>query len=182
MIPRGLAKRYALAIFSSALKKSIADELQEDMKSFCELQSSNPVLKNFLLSPQVLTDEKKKLVKKILRERVSSTFVNFLMLLIDKKRFELVEEIAEAYNVLYERYLGIVEVKVTTATLLDHELEKKLIGKLERETRKKIRLKKRVDRKILGGMILIMENKIIDGSLRFHLETLRRNLKAVKVY
>ena len=180
MVPRGLSKRYATALFNSAIKSGKEKALRDEAMGFRQLLLDNKAFRNFLLSPQVLTRDKKDIIKSTLNKS-SDLLVRFLLLIIDKKRFILVEDIIEAYNYLVEHHEGILEVRAITAIELDPVLERKVIGKLERETSKTIRLKPEVDPSIIGGMILIMEDKIIDGSIRYSLEKLRRDLDAIRI-
>lgn len=181
MIPGGVAKRYAIALFNAALKADAAAAINEEMLAFRKLLADNRSFRGFLLSPQILTKDKKQTIEKILKGRASDLFVQFLLLLIDKKRFPFIDEIIEGYGYLYERHAGILEVKAITAIPLDESMERKTIDKLEKETGKKIRLNPVVDPKIIGGMILIMEDKIIDGSIRFSIDKLRRELDEIQV-
>jgi F-type H+-transporting ATPase subunit delta len=181
MIPRGVAKRYATALFNAALKANIADDVHTEALGFRTLFADNPSFRNFLLSPQILTKDKKDFITATLKGQASDLFVEFLLLLIDKKRFPFVEQIAEGYTYLYERHKGILEVKAITAVALDEAMRRKAIDKLARETNKDIRLVPIVDPEIIGGMILVMEDKIIDGSIRFRIEKLKRELDEIRV-
>lgn len=181
MIPRGIAKRYATALFNAALEAKVVDEVNNDAAAFRNLLSDNPSLRGFLLSPQVLTKDKKSILEKALKGRATDLFVRFLILLIDKKRFPSVEGIVDGYRYLCERHQGILEVKAITAIPLDEGLKQKTMRKLEQETGKKIRLAADVDPEIIGGMILVMEDKIIDGSVRYKIEKLMRELDEIRV-
>jgi F-type H+-transporting ATPase subunit delta len=182
VILRGVAKRYSVALFNAAVKMDVAEQVGEDVASFDGLLETNERFRNFLHSPQVLTEDKKDLVVKVLGERSSGLFLNFVMLLIDKKRLEHFAEIAEGYGFLYEQLRGIVEVKAITAVPLDDDLEQRTLEKLESQTGKEIRLVKMTDPEIIGGMILIVEDKIVDGSIRHQLEKLKKDLSALKVH
>ena len=181
MIPRGVSKRYATALFNAAKKAGVLERVNEEASSFRALMAGNADIRTFLLSPQVLTKDKKDVIKATLENRATDLFVQFLLLLIDKKRFNFVEDIAEGYNYLYERDQGILEVKVITAIPLEDHLKKKTIDRMSEETGKRIRLIPRVDPEIIGGMILVMEDKIIDGSIRFRMEKLSRELAEIRV-
>jgi len=115
-------------------------------------------------------------------EESSGLFVNFVMLLIDKKRLESFSEIADGYRHLYEQSQGIIEVRAITAIPLERELEERARETLEQKTGRQVRLIKSTDPDIIGGMILIIEDKIIDGSIRHQLGTLRKELSALKVH
>jgi len=181
MIPRGLPKRYATALFNSAVKHNVAEEVRDDGASFEALFDADAEFRNYLLSPQVLGIEKKGILEKVLRGRVSDLFMNFLLLLIAKGRFNYVDEIIDAYHYLYEHAQGILEIQVMTAIPLDDDLQQQLKVKLESQTNVEIRLATRVDPSIVGGVVLKLEDKIIDGSIRHYLETLKRDLDSLDV-
>jgi F-type H+-transporting ATPase subunit delta len=73
-------------------------------------------------------------------------------------------------------------VKAITAVPLERDLELKTAETLESKTGKRVRLVKVTDPDIVGGMILIIEDKIIDGSIRHQLDTLRKELSGLKVH
>jgi F-type H+-transporting ATPase subunit delta len=182
MILSGIAKRYAVALFNAAVKQDIPDQVQDDLVSFVQLWRQNQEFKGFLMSPQVLTQSKHKLAVDVLGERSAGLFVKFMLLLIDKGRLQHIEEIADAYRQLFEQLQGILEAKVITAVPLDVDLEQRTIEKLERGTGKTIRLSKSIDEEIIGGMIIIVEDEIIDGSIRHKLEQMAKSLSEVKVH
>jgi F-type H+-transporting ATPase subunit delta len=182
MILSGVAKRYAVALFNAAVKQDAAEQVQDDLSSFIELLYKNRDLVGFLKSPEVLTEAKKQLVVDVFSDRTAGLFVKFILLLIDKKRLTHILGIADAYRQLYEQLQGIVEVKVVTAVELDTDLEQQTIETLEKRSGKIIRLNKTVDADIIGGMILIVEDNILDGSIRHKLEQMRRSLSEVKVH
>ena len=182
MIDRSLSKRYAKALFQAALHKDAVDEIQKDIQSFQQLIDKDPSFVGFLLSPQVLTSAKDALVEKALRGRANDLFVDFILLLIDKKRIDHVHEIFEAHTVIYEAYRGIIKAKVVTAVPLDDAQEAAVMKKLHSETKREIHLKKVTDPDIVGGMVIYLGDKVIDGSVKFQLEAFRRTLKETKVY
>lgn len=181
MILSGIAQRYAKALHEAALAAGTADEVFADTQNLLELMKKNATFAYFVMSPQVLTDKKTELIKQSLEGRASKLVVDLLLLLVDKKRFMFLEQIIEAYRHLYEKKKGIVEVRTITAVPLEDELKDKLVRRLEEQTKKKIRIKPEVDPDIIGGMILVMEDHIIDGSIRFRLEQLKRRLGESRV-
>lgn len=182
MILSGVAKRYAVALFNAAVKQDIAEQIQEDLASFIELLKTNKQFTGFLKSPEILTEYKKQVIVDTLGDRTAGLFVKFLLLLIDKKRLINILDIADAYRQLYEQLQGILEARIVTAVELDADLEQKTVEKLELETGKTIRIRKTVDPAIIGGMIVILEDNIIDGSIRHQLDEIRKSLGEVKVH
>ena len=181
MILSGIAQRYAKALHDAALRAGKADEVFADTQSLLGLKSEDPSFRNFIESPQVLTEDKVRVIKRALEGRVSKLVVDLLLLLIEKKRFMFIEEILEAYRHLYEKEKGIVEVRAITAIPLEDALKDKLIRKIEARINKTVRIKPEVDPDIIGGMILVMEDHILDGSIRYKLDRLKRRLGESRV-
>ena len=93
MILSGIGKRYAVALFNVAKTQDVAEQVSGDIVSFANLFASESGFRNFLMSPLVLTADKKKLVNDVIGERASGLFVKFAALLIDKKRMGKIQKI-----------------------------------------------------------------------------------------
>ena len=178
----GIGKRYAIGLFNAALHEDIMDQVQGDMASFARLVESDRAFRRFLSSQQVSPDEKKNLIVRAIGDRASGLFVKFILLLIEKRRIDKLAEIADAFQALYEEHKGILRVSITTAIPLDAELERRTREAVERRTGKMTRIVKRVDPEILGGAILFVGDKIIDGSIRNRLGEMRRELLELRVH
>ncbi len=181
MIRSGVAERYAKAVFQAAVEAGAADQVFADMENIFTLLPADVSFRNFLASPRVPTEDKHALLDKAFAGRASKLVVELLHVLIDKKRIMHAAEIAEAYRYLYERHKGILEVKAVTAVTLEDRLKEKLLRTLETQTKKEIRITYVIDPDILGGMILKLEDRVIDGSVRYELDQLRRRLEEAKV-
>ncbi len=182
MILSGVGKRYAVALFNAAVHQDIADQVEGDINGFARLFETNRRFRNFLMSPMVRTDDKKKFVGEVIGERASGLFVKFVTLLIDKKRIGAIGEIAHAYTHLWEQQQGIVEVRAVTAIELDPDTRERVRRTIEDRTGRRVRLEAKTDPDIIGGMILFIDDKIIDGSIRHQLDRLRKSLGEVRVH
>jgi F-type H+-transporting ATPase subunit delta len=182
MATGGIGKRYAIALFNAAVAEDVLDQVHGDVTSFDKLLEREVGFRRFLLSGRVTSDEKRELIVKALGERASGLFVKFVLLLIDKKRTASFDEIARAFVSLYEEYRGVVEVRVVTAIPLDAELERKAKEVVERRTGKRVKLEKRIEPGIVGGMIMFIENQVFDGSIRNRLGDLGTALLATRVH
>ncbi len=181
MAATGVGKRYAIALFNAALAEDVLDQVHGDLTSFGNLLESEPALRRFLRSLRVTADEKRELIVKAIGERASGLFVKFVLLLVDKKRTASYDEIARAFNSLYDEHNGVVEVRVITAVPLDAEMERKAKDVVERRTGKKVKFSKRVEPGIIGGMIMFIENQVYDGSIRNRLGDLGTALLQTRV-
>ena len=182
----GVGKRYAVALFNAAMAEDVLDQVHGDLMSFVLLLEKEPSLRVFLASQRVSGAEKRDLLVTAIADRASGLFVKFLLLLIEKKRIddfadERFEEIAKSFEALYEAHNQIVKVGVVTAVPLDAELERKAKETIERRTGKTARIEKHIDPQIIGGMIMIADGQIIDGSIRSQLTELRQDLLEARV-
>jgi F-type H+-transporting ATPase subunit delta len=182
MATGGVGKRYAIALFNAALAEDLLDQVHGDVTSFDKLLEGEVGFRRFMLSGRVTSEEKRDLVMKALGDRASGLFIKFALLLIDKKRTASFGDIARAFVSLYEDYKGVVEVRVVTAIPLDSELERKAKEVVERRTGKKVKLEKRVEPGIVGGMIMFIENQVFDGSIRNRLGDLGTALYETRVH
>jgi F-type H+-transporting ATPase subunit delta len=178
----GVGKRYATALFRAALAEDVLDQAYGDVSSFATLIASDEAFRRFLLSLRVTGEEKKTLLVRILGERASGLFVKFALLLVDKKRVGHFREIASAFASMYEDHKGILEVRVVTAIPLDSKLERKAKEVIESRTGKVAKIEKRVEPGIIGGMIMFVENRVYDGSLRNRLGDLGQALLQTRVH
>lgn len=182
MATGGVGKRYAIALFNAARAEDLLDQVHGDATSFAKLLEGEAGFRSYLLSGRVTGDEKRGLIMAAIGERACGLFVTFVLLLIDKKRVAEYESIARAFVSLYEDYQGVVEVRVVTAIPLDAELERKAKEVVERRTGKKVKLEKRVEPGIVGGMIMFIENQVFDGSIRNRLGDLGTALLETRVH
>jgi F-type H+-transporting ATPase subunit delta len=182
----GVGKRYAVALFNAAVAEDVLEQVYGDLKSFAHLLEKEQPLRVFLGSHRVSAENKRDLIVAAIGERASGLFVKFLLLLIEKKRIDEFAardfaDIVEPFESLYEQHTGIIKVGVVTAVALDTELERRTRETIERRTGKTARIEKHVDPRIIGGVIMIADGQIIDGSIRNQLAELRRELLEARV-
>lgn len=154
-----------------------------------QMNSLNVILKrpegkqllNFLLAPNVMDDKKESLVRSVIGERTEKLLTEFLIVLLNKHRIAFLGDIIQEFLMLVEEHRKMGRVLVTTAVKLNDSERTNLIQQLEKKTGLKIQLEEKVDPAILGGMILMLKDKIIDGSVRYELSVLRDQLGKVKV-
>lgn len=181
MIAQEVASKYAQALFMASRDKGLIDEAYEQLEDLKAFVEKDRTLLTFLTAPQVLDEDKDKLVRNIFGPRLNRLFVEFLAVLVDKHRVAYLPEIIDEFLHLVEVEKGIGRAVVITAVPLGDQERSGLIDRLAAKTNLKIMLQEKVDPKILGGMIVIMHNEIIDGSVRHGLDLIEDRLSRVKV-
>ncbi len=181
MLAQEVARKYAQALFGAAKEKGLIDKAYEQFNDLKAFIASDSLLLDFLNAPQVLEEHKEELVRNVFRERIERLFVEFLIVLVEKHRIAFLPEVIDEFTRLVEAEKGIGRATVTTATPLNEKEKSGLVTKLTAKTGLKIELEEKVDPDILGGMIVILHNEIIDGSVRRGLDLLEEQLVKVKV-
>lgn len=167
-----VSKRYALALFEAGLDLEKVNEFNKELDFVKAVFQHDDKLIQILSHPKIKRDEKKGLIDELFKERVSIEMVNFLYILIDKRRESNILDIVDQYKRLFDEHENIVKVVAMTAVPMEKKAIAKLATVLGNKLSKKVELTNEVDSSILGGVLLKFENKIIDGSLKGQLESL----------
>lgn len=181
MVGTKVASKYAGALFAAAEDQRLLDTTQQELHLVRGLVRDVPDLMAVLQHPRMDADRKKGIVTRALATHVSPLTLDFLSLLIDKKRANLLEIIIQEFDRLLDEARGIQRAEVRSAVPLDDELVALLTERLTTLTGKKVVLRRVVEPGLLGGLVIHVGGQLIDGSLASHLETIRERLQHVRV-
>jgi F-type H+-transporting ATPase subunit delta len=181
MSATAVAHPYARALFAEAKERERIDRVAADLKSLSDLEKEDPSFHDFLVSPEVLTENKRRFLETVFRPRMDPLSVDFLRLVVEKGRIDILPEIWREFELLVEEHRGVLQARVLTAVPLSGDQETRLKAQLDRLTGKNVVLKKVIDPAVVGGVVVHLGNKILDGSLRQGLDEIRRRLLIVEV-
>jgi F-type H+-transporting ATPase subunit delta len=173
-----LAKRYAKALFELAAEQQLLEKARGEVHAVAALVEKNKRLRAYLFSPEIEKSQKLKVVETIFKKKVSPLFYHFLLLLVDKGRQVFLPEIVFEMDRLYDRAHRRKRVVVRTAVPLDDEEYKDIESTLAKSFDSELVIEYKTDPDILAGMIVQVEGKVIDWSLRQQLTMLKRKLKS----
>lgn len=176
MLVEQLAQKYAQAVYELAAESNALEQVEQELELVEETLAANPDLATFLYHPQVLAVAKKETITRIFEQEVHEVVHHFLLLLIDKRRETVLPAIIREYRSLSNEARNIAEAQVTTAKPLSDAEHAALADKLSAVTGKNMVLKTSIDTRILGGVIVKIGDKLIDGSVVRQLETLKTAL------
>ena len=182
MLAQQVAKKYSVALFSLAAEKGILDTAWEQFGLLGEYLKADDTFLDFMSAPQIPDQQKEDLVTKAFSGKLENSFFNFLMVLIRKRRVGFLPEIIDELDRQIRAEKGISRATCITVNPITDNERQQLIEKLAQKTSLKIELEEKIDKSILGGMIIILHNQIIDGSVRFALDQLKNRLMKVKVH
>ena len=176
MIERRIVRRYALALFNAASKEQVIDRVESDLGLIGFALVGSTQLKKTLFSPLLPAGKKKEIVKEIFEDKVHQITFSYLDLLIDKRREEAILQTEHEYIELANQARAVLVVDVTTAVQLSLDEESRLVEKLTAVYEKTIQLKKHVSPAIIAGVQLKIGDKVIDGSIKAALSSLKDKL------
>jgi F-type H+-transporting ATPase subunit delta len=170
-----IAEVYARALFDVAMEQDVLDEIHDELAQFVEELDKNRDLQVFFFSPYFSSQEKKDGIGKMI-SGANDNFVRFLELLAERHRMPAVFRIRRDFDDLYAEERKLLPVTITSAIELDKDLVKDIRKKIEEQTDRKVDLTTKVDPDVLGGLVLRVGNKVMDGSIRSRLERLRKQV------
>jgi len=175
-----VAKRYAQALLQIAHEKDAIDLYEKDLNDCLNAINSDEHLQHIWYSQQVLSEDKKKVVKDLLAKNLSNMVANLLMLIIDKKREAFLPDIVSEYKKQADITRNIINAEVRSAVALTDKDFNELVEKLSAMSGKKVRLHSVVDPSLIGGLVVKMGDKVIDGSVIKRLSILKKNLSNIQ--
>jgi len=171
-----VGKNYAEAIYDIAEKQNKLSQAMEDLKLTAEIYGKNIEFREVVDSPSLDIETRKKIVSEVLKNSIDPFSMETINYLVEKGRFFDIVVINSEYQKIYNSKNNFVEVEAFFAIAPTEEQKKKLIEKLEKSSGKKVKAKIKVDKSIIGGGIVKIGDKIIDGSIRRQLDMLKSNL------
>ena len=176
-----VASKYAHGLFEAGQQEEGLDRLYDEAEILLAYLRKERKLHAFWTAPQIPDEDKVQIIKQAFATRVSPLFLSFLLLLVDKHRIGYLPEILDLFIGLVKTHRGIVPTKVITAFPLDGDERERIAHEVARRSGKQVELTVVEEPRLLGGVVVIVGNKVIDYSLRHFLEQLRGQLMAVKV-
>jgi F-type H+-transporting ATPase subunit delta len=168
---------YANALADIALAQGAAEPVLKQLGDIGAAYEDSAELRTFLASPAVEIDDKHAVIEKLTaRLGASKILRNFLLVITDNRRTQLIPEIIANFQQVIRQRQNVAEAEVSSAVELSAAHKKELAATLERLTGKKIEPKYSLDARLLGGAVVRIGDTIYDGSLRSRLNEMRERL------
>ncbi len=171
--------QYANAMADIALAQGAAEPAAKQLHEFGAAYAQSAELRTFLASPAVSTEAKHAVIEKIVARLGASKIIrNFLLVIADHRRTQLIPEVIAAFHEVIRQRQGVAEAVVSTAVEVSAAQKKEMAATLGRLTGRKIEAKYALDPALLGGAVVRIRDTIYDGSLRSRLNEMRARLAA----
>jgi F-type H+-transporting ATPase subunit delta len=172
-----LVSRYAKALLQLATKHNQADGIRDELKALGEVLAKSTAFRAVIADPAISEGVRQNLLNKTFGGgRVSPVMMNFLGLLNSKNRMNILPAVVEAYQDLLDAERGNIEVDVTVAQKLTPEQLETVRERVSSAIQRNAVVHQYVDDSIIGGLVLRVQDKLIDASVRNQLEMMRRQL------
>jgi len=172
-----ISQTYGLALYDLAREEGKTAELFEEVKTLREAFSSGDELMMFIKNPRITLEEKEGVIEASLKGKISDDMLGFLVILIRKERFAFVGEIFDYFIDRINEENGIGKAKVSSPVELSPAQKSMVEKKLLDTTKyKQVEVEYTVDPGLIGGIVIRVGDRVVDGSVRTRLYELKRSL------
>jgi F-type H+-transporting ATPase subunit delta len=170
------ARRYAKALLD-VLYPAKAEMGLDQLKGFATVLSQQNDARLVFENPTVSHERRKDLLNKVGDAlKLDTPIRNFLGILIDRNRLDLLNEIISTYETSFDERQGVVQARITSANELSPTQQSEVAARLQAATGKKVRMQLTVDPSLIGGLIAQVGSTIYDASIRQQLQTFKNSL------
>jgi F-type H+-transporting ATPase subunit delta len=184
MGPTIIARNYAETLLALAERDggdSAVDAYGSALDEVAELLRQEPRIREFLESPRVSTEDRKRAIRATFERRVPESFLRFLLVVVDKRRQALLPAIAVEYRDLVDQLRGRVRAHITLARDADAGLRDEIVAALEKRLGRRVIPTFASDPALVGGVVIRVGDQLYDGSMRRRITGLKRKMMAATV-
>jgi F-type H+-transporting ATPase subunit delta len=174
----GKAQAYARALFDLAALADSVDATDEGLRSLVEAARSHAGLRDALADASVPAQNKREILRELFGENVTAEALAIVTVIVERGDAALLDDVSRAFDEIAEAERGMVVAQVTTAVPLDDALRSRITEKLTASLDRPVALRERVDESILGGVVIKVAGRVLDGSLALQLDEARTRLSS----
>ncbi|MDR2610881.1 MAG: ATP synthase F1 subunit delta [Clostridiales Family XIII bacterium] len=167
---------YGRGLFEAADETGHIEVISESIGELEQVFMANPALFDLLRVPTIEAEERKRIAAEVFSGKIPDELLNFLRILIDKRRLGSFFGIARTYEKLVEERNGVTSGRLVTAAAIPPDRIAKLENETGRLLGKNVKLKGETDPSLLGGCRIYVDGKLIDASLKTRLDKLKETL------
>jgi F-type H+-transporting ATPase subunit delta len=175
-----LAVAYARSILELATERNTAPDIGKELSDVSGIIAGNPDFQNFLASPAIGEAERAQVIGKVFRGRVSELTLNSLLVMNRRGRLGILDQVSNAFSDLLQERQGIIEADVIVAEKLSPDQLEQVRQKVGAALKREVVIHQYVDASIIGGLVIRIEDRLLDASVRAQLKAVRRQLLAAR--
>lgn len=178
-----IGKRYATALFQAVQESETTDAatVLQELSGIQQSMMETPSFLQFFNSPVIGDDEKKQFITEAFKGKISVETLHFLLILVDKGREHYFHDMVSTFYQLTQALHNQVKAVAVTAVPMSDDAQKKLAASLSTMSGKEVTVENQVDESLVGGVVVRMGDRVIDGSVRNRLSLLKEELSEMIV-
>lgn len=177
-----VSKTYGEALFKLAMEENTLDEVAKEAKEVLDAFAQNEELSKLLNHPKITREEKVNVIEKIFKGNFSDTIVGFLVIIVNKGRYNDINSIFEYFLDEVREYKNIGVAYITSATKLNDQQKKDIESRLLQVTKYvQFEMYFDVDNSLIGGLIIRIGDRVVDSSIRTKLSTMAKELSKIQL-
>lgn len=170
------ATRYATAIFALAKEGNKIDQIGADLDGIRSVLENDAQISRYFIAPIIDRKEKAQVLLETFENRIDETALHTLLLLVQKRRESLLNEIIAVYHRLALAERALAPLIITSARALQHDELSSMVARLSTLYGKQFDVRQEVDPSLIGGVRVLMGDRRLDGSISGRLEDLAATL------
>ena len=171
-----VVRRYAVTLLDAAEETDVLDNTRRDLEGIDAALDASEELRDFLQNRLVSNDSKQAALEKVFQGRVEALMMNFMRLLVQRRRVGMLPKITQACLQIIDERSGVSTAHVRSAVALDEAQTDHLRQKLAGFFGGDIRLEVSVDTDMRGGLVATVGDTVFDGTVEAQLQRLHRRL------
>ena len=171
----GVSSRYGLALYSLAIDLNKIDEWQKEVKELNGILKENPDFVMILGSSFLSLEERGEILKKSL-VGVDENIIALILVVMENNRAHYLYEIFDSFNSYCNDYKGVSEGLIYSTLRLEKSVITEIENKISKIEHKRVELKNVVDPTLIGGVKVVIHDRIYDGSVKHHIEMMKKDL------
>ena len=177
-----VTKTYGEALFQLALEENTLDLVMEEVEYVKNAFAENDDLLKLLNHPKISKDEKIKVIENIFKGNLSDSVVGFLVIIVEKDRYNELEAIFDYFIGVVREYKNIGSVAVTSAVELTEEQKKQVEERLLQVTKYvDFIMDYQVDESLIGGMVIRIGDRVVDSSIKSKIDAMAKSLSKIQI-
>lgn len=175
-----IAAPYARALYDFSVDQNLMHQITADFQNLEVFLNKTPDLTQYLNNPLISPEQKREVLEKTLQSQINKETFKFLIVLVDRNRINLLQEVIASYLELVYEAASIKTIEVSTAYAFTNLQKNTLIKKLKELTNaREIRLVITVDSSLIGGFLIKTNSKVLDFTIKNQLQKLAKHLDTV---
>lgn len=172
-----VAEPYAQALMSVAQEHNLSEDFGQQFRDLEGLLEESAELREFIANPVIDPEAKKAVISRVMGEDANPFLINFLRLLVDKRRIVFLEQIAQQYLALLREMNQTVLAEVTSVAPLSEEQTGQIKERVKGMTgAREVEIKTTINSALIGGVIIKAGSQVIDSSIRGQLRRIGNSL------